>query len=285
MVKHRGGCHCGRVRFDVVAPARVQVTECNCSMCSRSGYLHLIVPKERFKLVSGAEALTLYQFNTGTARHLFCSVCGVKSFYVPRSHPDGYSVNARCLDEGTLEDMTIVRKDGKNWEKAYGVAHSILVVPIGEEHVDGLRAAVDSVARERRYLALLEAPPEADTRKYVRDNIAQRVPHFVAIADGKVVGWCDIAVRPRPTQRHSGILGMGVISGYRGKGIGRALMQGTLAAAKASGIRRVELTVRVDNEPARRLYESFGFVTEALCKRHMRVDGEFVDSWLMALLA
>jgi len=119
MVTHRGGCHCGRVRFEAQAPARVQVTECNCSMCARSGYLHLIVPKERFKLVSGAEALTTYQFNTGTARHLFCSVCGVKSFYVPRSHPDGYSVNARCLDEGTLEEMTIVRKDGKNWERTY----------------------------------------------------------------------------------------------------------------------------------------------------------------------
>ena len=120
MVTHRGGCHCGRVRFEVVAPPRVQVTECNCSMCARSGYLHLIVPKEQFKLVSGAEALTTYQFNTGTARHLFCSVCGIKSFYVPRSHPDGYSVNARCLDEGTVDDMTIVRKDGRNWEKTYG---------------------------------------------------------------------------------------------------------------------------------------------------------------------
>jgi hypothetical protein len=119
MVTHRGGCHCGRVRFEVVAPTSVQVTECDCSMCARSGYLHLIVPKERFKLVSGADALTTYQFNTGTARHLFCSVCGVKSFYVPRSHPDGYSVNARCLDEGTVEDMTIVHKDGKNWEQTY----------------------------------------------------------------------------------------------------------------------------------------------------------------------
>ena len=123
MVTHRGGCHCGRVRFEAQAPARVQVTECNCSMCARSGYLHLIVPKERFRLVSGAEALTTYTFNTGTARHLFCSACGVKSFYIPRSHPDGYSVNARCLDEGTLEEMTVVRKDGKNWEKTYGGAH------------------------------------------------------------------------------------------------------------------------------------------------------------------
>ena len=122
MPTHRGGCHCGRVRFEVLAPARVRVTECDCSMCARSGYLHLIVPKERFKLLSGADLLTTYTFNTGTARHLFCSVCGVKSFYVPRSHPDGYSVNVRCLDEGTIEDMAIVRKDGRNWEKTYGAA-------------------------------------------------------------------------------------------------------------------------------------------------------------------
>ena len=159
-----------------------------------------------------------------------------------------------------------------------------LIVPISEPHIEGFRAAVDSVARERRYLALLEAPPETDTRKYVQDNIAGGAPHFVAVADGKVGGWCDVAVRPRSTQRHSGILGMGVISEYRGKGIGRALMQATLAAAKASGIRRIELMVRVDNKPARRLYESFGFVAEGLCKRHMCIDGQFIDSWLMALL-
>ena len=118
MVTHRGGCHCGRVRFEAQAPARVQVTECNCSMCARSGYLHLIVPKERFKLFSGAEVLTTYQFNTGTARHLFCSVCGLKSFYVPRSHPDGYSVNARCLDPSTITSMNICSFDGRNWESA-----------------------------------------------------------------------------------------------------------------------------------------------------------------------
>lgn len=161
---------------------------------------------------------------------------------------------------------------------------SVLIVPIGEEHIDGFRAAVDSVARERKYLALLEAPPEADSRKYVLDNIAAGAPHFVALADGKVVGWCDVAVKPWPTLRHSGILGMGVLREYRGRGIGRALMDATLQAAKAKGIARIELTVRVDNEPARRLYESVGFATEGLCKRHMQVDGKFVDSWLMALL-
>ena len=119
MVTHSGGCHCGRVRFEVIAPARLEVTDCNCSICSRSGYLHLIVPRSRFRLLSGSDVLTQYQFNTGTAKHLFCSVCGIKSFYVPRSHPDAYSVNARCLDEGTVSGMTVKKIDGRNWERHY----------------------------------------------------------------------------------------------------------------------------------------------------------------------
>lgn len=119
MILHTGGCHCGRVRFEVTAPARLQVVECNCSICSKSGFLHLIVPKSRFRLVQGEEALTTYTFNTGTAKHLFCSTCGIKSFYVPRSHPDGYSVNARCLDAGTVEAMEISPLDGRNWEQQY----------------------------------------------------------------------------------------------------------------------------------------------------------------------
>jgi hypothetical protein len=119
VITHWGGCHCGRVRFEVVAAARIRVIDCNCSMCKKSGYLHLIVPEERFRLLSGSDALTTYEFNTRTAKHLFCSVCGVKSFYVPRSHPDGYSVNARCLDDGTVEETSVVRSDGKNWEETY----------------------------------------------------------------------------------------------------------------------------------------------------------------------
>lgn len=116
MVTHAGGCHCGRVRFEVQAPARLPVSDCNCSMCSKAGYLHLLVPKSRFRLLRGEEVLTTYQFNTGTARHLFCSVCGIKSFYVPRSNPDGYSVNARCLDAGTVGSMQVEPFDGRNWE-------------------------------------------------------------------------------------------------------------------------------------------------------------------------
>lgn len=119
MLTHSGGCHCGRVRFEVVAPARLAVTECNCSICAKSAYLHLIVPRSRFKLLTGPDVLTTYEFNTGTAKHLFCSICGIKAFYVPRSHPDGYSVNARCLDDGTVEGLAVKPSDGKNWEKTY----------------------------------------------------------------------------------------------------------------------------------------------------------------------
>jgi len=116
---HAGGCHCGRVRFEVEAPATIEVDQCNCSMCSMSAYLHLIVPAERFRLLSGRESLATYTFNTGTAKHLFCSACGVKSFYVPRSHPDGFSVNARCLDLGTVAGMRVTQVNGREWEKQY----------------------------------------------------------------------------------------------------------------------------------------------------------------------
>jgi hypothetical protein len=117
MRTHTGGCHCGRVRFEVVAPASITVSECNCSICSKFGYLHLIVPAERFKLLSGSGALATYTFNTGVAQHFFCSTCGVKSFYIPRSHPDGISVNARCIDSGSIESMSIKPFNGREWEK------------------------------------------------------------------------------------------------------------------------------------------------------------------------
>ena len=118
LATHTGGCHCGRVRFEVRAPAQLEVADCNCSICARTGYLHLIVPAEHFRLLRGNDSLVTYTFNTGTARHLFCGSCGIKSFYVPRSHPDGYSVNARCLDAGTYTGMTITPFDGRNWERA-----------------------------------------------------------------------------------------------------------------------------------------------------------------------
>lgn len=119
MIEHSGGCHCGRVRYTVLAPAVLPVHECNCSICAKAGYLHLLVPEERFRLLAGESDLLDYTFNTGTAHHWFCGTCGIKSFYRPRSHPDGISVNARCLDEETIEGMTITPIDGRNWEQQY----------------------------------------------------------------------------------------------------------------------------------------------------------------------
>jgi hypothetical protein len=116
MVIHRGGCHCGRVRFEVEAPAEISAQLCNCSICSMTAYLHLIVPRARFRLISGDEDLETYTFNTGVARHHFCRVCGINSFYVPRSNPDGFSVNVRCLDPATIELVTVEDFDGRNWE-------------------------------------------------------------------------------------------------------------------------------------------------------------------------
>jgi hypothetical protein len=118
MVTHAGGCHCGRVRFEVLAPAKLEVADCNCSICRKSGYLHLIVPADRFTLISGREALTTYTFNTRVAKHLFCAHCGIKSFYIPRSHPDGVSVNARCIDSDTIAELTLIPFNGSEWEQA-----------------------------------------------------------------------------------------------------------------------------------------------------------------------
>jgi hypothetical protein len=109
------------VRFEVEAPALLEVTECNCSMCARlGGYWHLIVERDAFRLLSGAEVLTTYTFNTGVARHTFCSVCGIKSFYTPRSHPHAVSVSARCLDPGTVAGVKVRAFDGAHWEAHVG---------------------------------------------------------------------------------------------------------------------------------------------------------------------
>ena len=116
LIIHTGGCHCGRVRFEVDASAKIDAQLCNCSICSMTAYLHLIVPKNCFRLLQGEDSLTTYTFNTGVAQHHFCSICGIKSFYVPRSNPEGVSVNVRCLDPSTITRISIDYFDGRNWE-------------------------------------------------------------------------------------------------------------------------------------------------------------------------
>ncbi len=114
---HKGSCHCKAVEFEIEAPESITVQECNCSICSMTGFLHLIVPKSSFKLLRGKENLTTYRFNTGVAKHTFCKTCGVKAFYTPRSNPDGYSVNLRCLDKSGFKEINIEEFDGQNWEQ------------------------------------------------------------------------------------------------------------------------------------------------------------------------
>ena len=115
-----GGCHCGRVKYEVEIPGTITVHRCNCSICQKSGYLHLIVTTDHFKLLCGEESLVDYRFHTGVARHLFCGHCGIKSFYVPRSHPDSFSVNLNCVDMPAEIDVTIEAFDGRNWSKNHG---------------------------------------------------------------------------------------------------------------------------------------------------------------------
>jgi len=110
-----GGCHCGRVEFEIKIPAKITVFRCNCSICQKSGYRHLTVPAESFQLLKGDTSLVEYRFNTGVARHLFCGTCGIKSFYVPRSHPHSYSVNLNCIDLPEQVDLTLDDFDGRHW--------------------------------------------------------------------------------------------------------------------------------------------------------------------------
>lgn len=138
VIEYHGGCHCGRVRFTVLGPSEIEAIECNCSICSRSGFLHLIVSRDRFTLQRGSEFLVEYQFNTQIAKHWFCRNCGIKSFYIPRSNPDGYSVNVRCLD-CIATNIKIIPFDGRHWER-YG--HQLSQLSSGGSRDDLRRVAL-----------------------------------------------------------------------------------------------------------------------------------------------
>ena len=158
----------------------------------------------------------------------------------------------------------------------------VRIVPIDKRHVAGFREVLDAVARERRWLSMTEAPPLADVRRFVVGNLRSGAPQFVALDDGRVVGWCDVVPRPRETMRHTGVLGMGVAASHRGRGIGSALLRATLEAAAGAGVTRVELMVLVENVRAVALYRRHGFETEGRCRRYLVIDGAERDAWLMA---
>jgi len=161
-------------------------------------------------------------------------------------------------------------------------AVTVEIVPIERRYITGFRAVLDSVAREGRYLAVLEAPAPARIRRFVLNNLRSGAPQFVALDAGRVVGWCDITPKTHSTLAHCGVLGMGVASSHRGQGVGARLMDATTEAALARGMTRIELTVRADNGPAIALYRRFGFEAEGLMRRYLIVDGLYYDALMMA---
>ena len=158
------------------------------------------------------------------------------------------------------------------------------IVPITEAHIEGFWSAVDSVSRERKYLAFLEGPPINTTRDFVLNNINGNWPQVVAMSDGELVGWCDITALDRPVFAHIGSLGLGVLASYRGKGVGKALISAALQKARAKGLTRIELTVRENNKTAIELYKKFGFVAEGIHKNGVCIDGQYENHIFMALL-
>jgi putative acetyltransferase len=159
------------------------------------------------------------------------------------------------------------------------------VVPIERRHIAGFREVLDGVARERRYLAFLEAPPLARMRRFVLDGLSCGIAQYVAVDGERVVGWCDVVPKSHETLRHSGTLGMGVAASHRGIGVGTALLRATLEGAFARGLTRVELVVRADNEHAIELYRRHGFELEGRLRRYIVVDGEACEALQMARLA
>ena len=159
------------------------------------------------------------------------------------------------------------------------------IVPIGRQHIAGYHAALDDIAKERRYLAMLEAPSFQRTRRFVLDSLRAGAVHVVAVVDDGVIGWCDLRPKAAPTLQHTAVLGMGIAAAYRGQGIGSRLLATVLELALAHGIRRSELLVRSDNAPAIALYRRFGFVEEGTCRNYVCIDGVDYDALLMARLA
>jgi RimJ/RimL family protein N-acetyltransferase len=165
-----------------------------------------------------------------------------------------------------------------------GAMESPEIVPITEDHIDRFHRALDFVARERRYLAFLEAPPIENTRAFVRDMIKRGYPQYVAVAAGDVVGWCDVTPKDRPIHAHTGVLGISLLPQFRGRGIGTKLMTSVLAAARGKGLHRVELTVREANASAIALYKKMGFEFEGLFRDAVQIDGVYENVICMAVL-
>ena len=161
---------------------------------------------------------------------------------------------------------------------------NLSIEPIAPHHFEGWRRALDAVAREKRYLAFTQAPPPQECQAFHAPIVANGWCQWVALIDGDVVGWCDVLPTHGQARAHIGTLGIGLVPSARHRGIGEKLMRAAIEAAWASGLARIELTVRTDNLAAQRLYERLGFIVEGRHPRAFRVDGEYAEGHSMALL-
>lgn len=277
-VTHAGGCHCGRVRYEVDAPARIAALDCNCSLCSKAGYLHLIVPASRFRLLAGDDALATYRFNTGVAQHRFCRVCGIKSFYVPRSNPDGIDVNVRCLDPATIASIEVTPFDGAHWEAAAPAVAALsrgLDVKAATEAVRGGLVEVHGFRTEWRHhfdrlnrawldrYFKVEPIDEMLLENPEREVLARGGAIFFATLDGRVVGTGALLTES------PGVFELGkmaVEEGLRGRGIGRRIVEAAIAHYRAAGGTRLFLESHSSLEPALALYQAMGFERQAQLK-------------------
>lgn len=161
---------------------------------------------------------------------------------------------------------------------------TLAIIPPAERHFEGMRQVLDAVAREKKYLAFLQAPSVEETYAFYRNILANDLCQVIAVQDDAVVGWCDILPTHGEARRHVGTLGIAVLPSFRHRGIGTMLIEAAIAKAWAKGLSRIELTVRTDNIKAKALYERFGFAVEGVNRRGFLVDGEFFDTYAMALL-
>lgn len=161
---------------------------------------------------------------------------------------------------------------------------TITIGPITPDHIESFHRALDRVARERKYLSFLEAPPLDQVRRFILDRIAAGDPGLVAIVHGEVVGWCDISRLDRLIHAHRGSLGMGIVASHRGRGLGSRLIKATLAQARKAGFVRIELFVHADNARAIALYDKVGFVREGVQRDAIRIDGQYGDTIMMAIV-
>lgn len=158
------------------------------------------------------------------------------------------------------------------------------ILPITEEYIEGFRKAVGSVAREWKYLAFLDEPAFEMAHAFVLENLRENWPHFIAVCEDEVIGWCDISSLHRPVYAHSGLLGIGVLASYRGKGIGEALMRAAISKAYSKRSRRIELAVNESNKPAIALYKKLGFEIEGLHRNAVKIEEHYENSITMVLL-